>query len=199
MKSLPKLALLPVLLAWSLSAQAAPVVAAERSPNLGTDLGILASQSAVPIWLESVSPTVGGRLTEIVWWGYFFPDASQGETLPADQDVAFNVLVGGQSQVGTLSFSPVADEDIDDVDLIRYSLILAGGPQLKANSVYELGIENVNLESRWYWQGSGSGNEDLASYQLTVNTPDGSVPEPSAWLLGGLAMLAAGVARRRAA
>jgi hypothetical protein len=189
--------------ALSLAAQAATVVVGERLPDTTVLAGVQSQDgvSSTPASLTGLGAGFAGyRLELIQWWGYDLADAGN-EAAPFAVTFNSSTVTGSLSRtgVGALADTPNGQPD---TRLFLYTLDLDDGVNVQLTGSNSLALWNTSLDSDWYWQTSGSGDEGDMAYRLTASRPDtNELPEPASLALvacAGVGLLA-GTRRRKPA
>lgn len=184
---------------FCLSSQAATVVVGEQLPDT-TLLSGVQSQDGLSAAPASLSGLAGGfagyRLELIEWWGY---DLANADNAAAPFAVTFNgnTVSGSVSRMGVAALAETPnDQPIHR--LFLYTLDLDDAVTVSLTGSNSLALWNTSIDSDWYWQTTGSGDEPDMAYRLTASRPDtNTVPEPTSLALVACAGVGWVAARRR--
>ncbi len=144
--------------------------------------------NGTPIWTQSWPALSNATLDKIVWWGQLGANSLPGAT------ETMEVFLGGVKLTGTLTTSPYVFSPGSTITM--YTLDI---PDV-ALTATELGIWNTNLDAEWFWFGAAGENAPgvaATAFRLEGKTDNGTVPEPGALALLGLAGAGLFAARRR--
>ncbi len=166
---------------------AAPVVVAERGPDLSVLDGVQSDPFGAG--LETTTFADGGnagyRITRIEWWGSVSPSTVNPSS--------FDLVLNGTQLLTEANVFGVIENDFRGVgDLYRYSIDVSQSVTLQANNVLTLGTTDPDSVF-WFWQ-FASGVQEV-SFRISGEATT-QVPEPSSALLVALAGLGLVATRR---